>query len=139
MPTLPAELSDDVLAFLRERHLATLTTLREDGSPHVVPVAFTWDAAEGVVRITTRRTSVKAANARRRTAAGAPPRAAVCQVHGGRWITLEGTVQVVEDAAEVADAVARYARRYRPLQFDPERIVLRLTPDKVMASTYMSS
>ena len=39
----PAALSDDALAFLATRHLATLTTLRPDGSPHVVPVGFTWD------------------------------------------------------------------------------------------------
>jgi nitroimidazol reductase NimA-like FMN-containing flavoprotein (pyridoxamine 5'-phosphate oxidase superfamily) len=43
VPTPPAQLDDDVLAFLRERHLSTLTTLRPDGSPHVVPVGFTWD------------------------------------------------------------------------------------------------
>ena len=34
---LPAE----VTAFLTERHCATLTTLRPDGTPHVVPVGFT--------------------------------------------------------------------------------------------------
>ena len=34
----PHDLGDDVLAFLAERHLATLTTLRPNGSPHVVPV-----------------------------------------------------------------------------------------------------
>ncbi|MEO7518626.1 MAG: pyridoxamine 5'-phosphate oxidase family protein, partial [Acidimicrobiales bacterium] len=39
----PSALPPEVLAFLDERHLATLTTLRPDGSPHVVAVAFTWD------------------------------------------------------------------------------------------------
>ena len=34
------------LDFLTERHLATLTTLRRDGSPHVVPVGFTYDAGD---------------------------------------------------------------------------------------------
>ena len=110
-------LNPEQRVFVTERHLATLTTLREDGSPHVVPVAF---------------------NARRTGQDGAHPRAAVCQVDGGRWLTLEGTIEVVEDAEEVADAVARYARRYRPLTPKPERVVLRLTPDKVMASTYMA-
>ena len=38
-------LSPDLLTFLTERHLATLTTLRADGTPHVVPVGFTFDAA----------------------------------------------------------------------------------------------
>ena len=46
-------LSDDVLGFLRERHLATLTTLRADWSPHVVPVGFGYDPDERVVRIIT--------------------------------------------------------------------------------------
>ena len=36
----PAALARDALDFLTERHLATLTTLRRDGSPHVVPVGF---------------------------------------------------------------------------------------------------
>ena len=44
MATDPAELSPAARAFLTERHLATFTTLRRDGSPHVVPVGFTWDA-----------------------------------------------------------------------------------------------
>jgi F420H(2)-dependent biliverdin reductase len=132
-------LNPEQLVFVTERHLATLTTLRADGTPHVVPVAYTWDAQEGVVRITARRTSVKARNARRRGPGGEPPRAAVCQVDGGRWMTLEGTIEAVEDDAEVAEAVRRYATRYRQLAHDPDRIVLRLTPDRVMASAYMSS
>jgi len=131
-------LNPEQRVFVTERHLATLTTLRADGSPHVVPVAFTWDPDAGVVRITCNRRSVKARNARLRAADGSAPRAAVCQVDGGRWLTIEGTVEVVEDPDEVADAVARYARRYRPLDPNPDRVVLRLTPDKVMASTYMA-
>ncbi|WP_267494982.1 PPOX class F420-dependent oxidoreductase [Cellulosimicrobium marinum] len=131
-------LNPEQRVFVTERHLATLTTLRADGTPHVVPVAFTWDDEAGVVRITCNRGSVKARNARRVGAEGALPRAAVCQVDGGRWITLEGTVEVVEDEAEIADAVERYGRRYRQLGPNPERVVLRLTPDRVMASTYMA-
>lgn len=131
-------LNPEQRVFVTERHLATLTTLRADGTPHVVPVAFTWDPDAGVARITCNRASVKARNARLRGPDGGPPRAAVCQVDGGRWMTLEGTIEVVEDADEVADAVERYARRYRQLSPNPERVVLRLTPDKVMASTYMA-
>ena len=131
-------LNPEQLVFVTERHLATLTTLRPDGTPHVVPVAFTWDADAGVARITTNRSSFKA----RHSAPGPDggrPRAALCQVSGGRWITLEGTIAVSEDEAEIADAVARYARRYRELGPNPDRIVLRVTVDKVMASTYMAS
>lgn len=59
VPTPPAKLDDDVLAFLRERHLSTLTTLRPDGSPHVVPVGFTWDEEALVARVITHRASRK--------------------------------------------------------------------------------
>ncbi|MBL0886770.1 pyridoxamine 5'-phosphate oxidase family protein [Myceligenerans indicum] len=131
-------LNPEQLVFVTERHLATLTTLRQDGTPHVVPVAFTWDAAAGVVRITANRGSVKARNARGYPPREGSPRAAVCQVDGGRWITLEGQIDVSEDPDEITAAVARYAKRYRELRPNPERIVLRLTPDKVMSSTYMA-
>ena len=52
-----------MLGFLAERHLATLTTLRADGSPHVVPVGFSYDVEDGLVRVITFAGSVKARNA----------------------------------------------------------------------------
>ena len=131
-------LTPEQRVFVTERHLATLTTLREDGSPHVVPVGFTWDPEAGVVRITTNDTSVKALNAERLTPDGSHPRAAVCQVEGGRWITLEGTVSVSRDPDEVAEAVRRYTRRYKEPRVNPRRVVLRIVADKVMSSSYMA-
>ncbi|MEP7764880.1 PPOX class F420-dependent oxidoreductase [Sanguibacter sp. 25GB23B1] len=124
--------------FVTERHLATLTTLRVDGSPHVVPVGYTWDPDAGVVRITTSGGSVKARNAGRPGPDGRPSRAAVCQVDGGRWITLEGPVTVSHDPDDIAEAVARYARRYREPRENPQRVVLLMVPDKVMSSSYMA-
>jgi PPOX class probable F420-dependent enzyme len=124
--------------FVTERHLATLTTLRADGSPHVVPVGFTWDPDAGVVRIIASGTSTKVRNAARPGPDGEPTRAAVCQVDGGRWITLEGRVSVSSEPEDVADAVARYARRYRQPSENPARVVVRLVPDKVMSSSYMA-
>ena len=49
----PAALPAEVLAFLAERHLATLTTLGPAGRPHVVAVGFTFDPADGVARVIT--------------------------------------------------------------------------------------
>ena len=43
MANSTARLTNDALAFLTERHLAMLTTLRADNSPHVVAVGFTFD------------------------------------------------------------------------------------------------
>ncbi len=127
-------LSPEQTVFVTERHLATLTTLRIDGTPHVVPVGFTWDAERGALRVTTRDGSVKVRNVE---AAGPGARAAICQVDGGRWLTFEGTISVVRDADEVSEAMRRYARRYRELTEDPHRVVLRLAVDKVMGSDYM--
>lgn len=129
----PADLPPDATAFLAERHLGTLTTARPDGSPHVVPVGFTWDATAQVARVITSGTSRKAGNAR------AGGRAAVCQVDGWRWLTLEGPVRVVSDADAVADAVERYAARYRQPRVNPERVVLEITVDLVMGLVTRSS
>lgn len=119
--------------FVTERHLATLTTLRPDGSPHVVPVAFTWDSDQGVIRITARRGSAKV----RHLEAG-DGRAAVCQVDGGRWLTFEGVAQVSHEPDEVAEAMRRYAVRYRGLEPDEERVVVRLAVSRVLGSDYMT-
>lgn len=126
-------LSAPRLAFVTERHLATLTTLRGDGTPHVVPVAFTWDAEAGVARVTTKPTTQKAVNARR-GGAGGLGRAALCQVDGRRWLTLEGTVEVADDPAEIAEALRRYEQRYRPPNPAVERVVLRVAVDRAMSS-----
>lgn len=120
------DLSAAMLAFVRERHLATLTTLRPDGSPHVVPVGFTYDESRGVVRVITWATSVKTGHARR------GGRAAVSQVDGGRWITLEGIARVVDDPNSVAAAVAAYAERYRQPKERPDRVVIEILVDRVM-------
>jgi hypothetical protein len=44
------ELPATTRASLTRPHAATLTTLRPDGTPHVTPVRFTFDAATGLVR-----------------------------------------------------------------------------------------
>ncbi|OLR92056.1 pyridoxamine 5'-phosphate oxidase family protein [Actinokineospora bangkokensis] len=116
--------SEEFLAFWRERHLCTLTTLRPDGSPHVVPVGATYDPAAGVVRVITSGGSRKARNARR------GGRAAVCQVDGARWSTLEGVARVLDDAESVADAERRYAQRYRQPRVNPERVVIEIAVDR---------
>lgn len=123
----PHDLPGDIVAFLAERHLATLTTLRADGSPHVVAIAFTFDAEESLVRIITGRRSQKARHA-------APPgaRAAVGQVDGARWVSLEGPVTVTGDPERVATAVERYSRRYRPPRENPERVALEITVERVL-------
>src|SRR4051794_35210526 len=108
MPVDMDPLSPVLLTFLTERHLATLTTLRPDGPPPVVPVGFTFDAATATARVIASGTSAKARHVR-----GGPARVAGCQVDGRRWTALEGTAVVRDDAVSVRDAETRCARRYR--------------------------
>jgi PPOX class probable F420-dependent enzyme len=115
-----------VLEFLTERHLATLTTLRADGSPHVVPVGFGYDPVARVARIITFAGSQKVRNVAR------GERAAVSQVDGGRWLTLEGRARVVTDADGVAAAVAAYAVRYRQPGQRPDRVAIEIAVDRMM-------
>jgi PPOX class probable F420-dependent enzyme len=129
-------LTPEQRVFLVERHLATLVTLRPDGSPHAVPVAATWDDATGRVLVTTQDRSVKVRNVEAAPAGTA--RAAVCQVDGGRWLTLEGVASVSRDPEDVADAERRHARRHHALEPDPARVVLAVAVDRVLGSTYMS-
>ncbi|WP_435872512.1 pyridoxamine 5'-phosphate oxidase family protein [Micromonospora globbae] len=121
-----------VVAFFRERHLATLTTLRADGTPHVVPVGVTLDADAGLARVITSAASRKA----RRVAAAGPQGApvALCHVDGRRWLTIEGRAVVRADAAAVAEAERRYAERYRTPRPNPQRVVLEITVTRLLGS-----
>ena len=117
------------LQFLAERHLATLTTLRPDGTPHVVPVGFTWDDEQRLVRVITSGTSRKAAHVR-----DGSSRAVVAQVDGRRWLSLEGVPTVSDDPERVAEAVRRYAQRYREPRVNPARVVIEIAVDRVLGS-----
>lgn len=123
----PAALPEDVLAFLAERHLATLTTLRPDGTPHVVAVGFTFDPEARLVRVITNRTSKKARNV-----VDGSARAVVAQVDGSRWLSLEGVPTVSDDPERVAEAVRRYAQRYRQPAENPARVVVEIAVDTVL-------
>ena len=125
----PASLPPAVRSFLRERHLATLTTLRPDGTPHVVAVGFTWDDEHRLVRVITNGGSRKAAHVR----AGSP-RAVVAQVDGRRWLSMEGVPTVSDDGERVDEAVRRYGERYRQPSPNPQRVVLEITVDRVLGS-----
>ncbi len=124
----PTALDDDVLTFLRERHLATLTTLRPDGSPHVVAVGFTWDDEAGVARVITWDASKKARN----VAASPGARAVVSQVDGGRWLSLEGPATVTTEPAACREGERRYAERYREPQARADRAIIEIAVDRVL-------
>jgi PPOX class probable F420-dependent enzyme len=124
--TTPGELSADAHAFLAERHLGTLSTNRADGTLHVCAVGFSWDADAAIVRVITREGSQKVRNVE------ATGRAAVGQVDGGRWLSLEGPARVTRAPDEVAEAVARYAARYQDPRPNPERVAIEIRVARVL-------
>ncbi|MER5280124.1 TIGR03618 family F420-dependent PPOX class oxidoreductase [Streptomyces sp. NPDC002809] len=124
---------DSYLEFWSEHHLCTLTTLRPNGRPHVVPVGVTVDVDAGVARVITHKSSRKVANI---LAGGGEARVAVCQVDGGRWATLEGVAEVRTDEAVVEEAVACYGKRYgRTPAPDPERVVILVSVERALGQT----
>ena len=119
--------------FWTERHLCTLTTLRADGSPHVVAVGATLDADAGIARIITSGGSAKVRHVR-----AGQTRVAICQVDGRRWSTLEGTAVIRDDRPSVADAEQRYAGRYRVPRPNPQRVVIEVTITRVLGSATLT-
>lgn len=95
------ELSEQQEAFLREGHLAVVTTLRSDGSPHSTVVWI--DGADREVRFNTARGRAKERHLL------VDPRIAITVVDARdfhRWLTVEGrAILVDEGAAEHIDAL----------------------------------
>ena len=118
-----------LLDFWTVRHLCTLTTVRADGRPHVVPVGVALDHEERCAWVITSASSVKA----RQLAQPGP--VAACQVDGPRWSTVEGTGVVLTDEASVARACTQYAARYRVPRENPARVAIRIEVDRFLAST----
>ncbi|HEX5143627.1 MAG TPA: F420-dependent biliverdin reductase [Mycobacterium sp.] len=131
MPHATTRLTDDALAFLSERHLAMLATLRADGSPHVVAVGFTFDPRTHIARVITTGGSQKAVNAARGAVA------VLSQVDGARWLSLEGRASVNTDPDAIRDAELRYAQRYRTPRANPRRVVIEVHIERVLGSSQL--
>ncbi|WP_189060807.1 TIGR03618 family F420-dependent PPOX class oxidoreductase [Longimycelium tulufanense] len=127
-----SELGDGFRAFWQEYRFSTLTTLRPDNTPHVVPVGVTVDLDTATARVTCSRSSRKARNV-----LGAGPEGALvalCQVDGPRWSTLEGRAVLRDEPEAVADAVRRYTERYKPPRVNPERVVIEISITRVLGN-----
>lgn len=116
-------------AFWTERHLCTLTTLRADGSPHVVAVGAVLAPEDGVARVISSRTSAHV----RHILAGAD-RVAVCQVDGARWSTIEGKASIATSPEDVALAERLYAERYRVPRPNPARVAIVIAVTRILGA-----
>lgn len=129
MTNATTRLTAEALSFLTERHLAMLTTLRADGSPHVVAVGFTFDPKTHIARVITNDGSQKAVNAERNNVG------VLSQVDGARWLSLEGRASVNRVPEAVRDAELRYAQRYRIPRDNPTRVVIEVHIERVLGSS----
>lgn len=129
--SFPAALLD----FWTERHLCTLSSVRPDGRPHVVPVGVALDHEERCAWVITSGSSHKA---RRLAAAPDGLPVAACQVDGRYWSTLEGRARVLTAPEAVQRAVDRYASRYRTPRPNPARVAIRIEVDRFLLSASLA-
>jgi PPOX class probable F420-dependent enzyme len=123
---------DEARAYVRDNPHAVLSTVRRDGTPQMSPVAVSIDSTGRAV-VSSRETAYKTRNLRR------DPRAWLCVLPErffGRWIQLEGTVDVLS-LPEAMEPLVDYYRSlagehddwdaYRASMVQERRCLLRLT------------
>jgi PPOX class probable F420-dependent enzyme len=124
---------DDVRAFLEEERFGVLGTVNADGRPQQTVM---WYELRGdVIVMNTKRGRKKDRNLLR------DPRASLCVEDGFRYVTLDGTIETIEDQATAQADIAALARRYHDAAkaeemtrdlFEPqERVSLLLHVDRV--------
>jgi PPOX class probable F420-dependent enzyme len=107
-PTASRDLAvgrNELLAFVRPRHHAILTTTRRDGRPQMSPVTMGVDPA-GAIVVSSYPERAKSRNAQRDS------RASFCVLSddwSGEWVQVDGTVTVVEQP-EAVEALVVYFR-----------------------------
>jgi PPOX class probable F420-dependent enzyme len=131
-----AELSDAQRAFIADNpYVATVTTLREDGSPHNTIVWI--DAEDGTVTFNTAVGRAKERHLRR------DPRVAVTIVDPEdtyKWLSISGNAELTTEGAD--DQIDKLAKKYLgedkyPWRSETEqRISVKIRPDQVDATGF---
>jgi PPOX class probable F420-dependent enzyme len=97
-------LSEKARALLQERRFAVLGTINKDGSPQLTTM---WYLLEGdVILMNTKAGRTKERNMRR------DPRISVCIEDGYSYVTISGTVEMIDDSQVAQRDIYRLAVRY---------------------------
>jgi len=130
-----ATLDDKAQKFLEQPFVGTVTTLRDDGSPHSTIV---WvDTNTGEVSFNTATGRAKEKHLRR------DPRVSLLVVDPDdtyKWVAVSGTAELTTDGAD--GQIDRLAKKYLGQDEYPwrnpeeERITVRITPEHVDASGF---
>ncbi|UFU02029.1 PPOX class F420-dependent oxidoreductase [Ruania suaedae] len=132
---------DEVQAFIRATPARTVAaaTTRKDGRPHVVPVWVAFDDESGQIVFNTGAETVKGLSLRR---TGQIALSFHDDVPPFTFVTVEGTVALVDDLDQVRRWATTIAERYmgaeRAEEFGarngvPGELLVRVTPTKVIA------
>ncbi len=98
------KLSDKARAFLQEPRFAVLGTLNKDGSPQLTTM---WYLLEGdTIVMNTKVGRAKERNMRR------DPRISICVPDGYDYVTISGTVEMIDDPEISQRDIYRLAVRY---------------------------
>ncbi len=127
------QLSERARAFLTEPRFGVLATINTDGSPQLTTMWYELQGDE--IMMNTLAGRLKDRNMRR------DARVALCFEEGYQYVTVTGTVRMVEDQATAQADIAHLAYRYHPAekaaqmvetQFArQERVTLRMTIERV--------
>lgn len=99
-------LSDSIREFLNERRFAVLATINPDGSPQQTVM---WYELRGdTIMMNTLAGRMKDGNTRR------DARASICIEDGYRYLTITGSIDLIDDPATTQADIYALARRYNP-------------------------
>ena len=132
MATGTPNLTDEQRRFLEQPYYATVTTVREDGSPHTTVVWVDVDD-EGVL-FNTATGRAKPRHIER------DPRVSLTVIdpeNGYRWISVDGRAEVTTEGANAS--IDKLAKKYLDKDSYPwhkpeeQRLIVRIRPDHVQA------
>ena len=124
MPTL----NEKQAKLLLDPNIAVVATIRPDGTPHLTPTWVDWDGEH--VLINTAEGRAKPKYLRR------DPRVSVLVLDPNdpyNWVSITGTAELTHEGAEghINKLSHKYNGRDYPNPKDPQRILVRITPERV--------
>jgi PPOX class probable F420-dependent enzyme len=125
-----AKLTEGQADLFKGKNLATVATIRRDGSPHLTPVWIDWDGED--VLFNTAEGRAKPRHIRRNPVVGVE----VIDGHDPyRWVSVTGPAEIVEEGAveHIQELSRRYTGRDFDLRADQKRLIVRVKPERVTA------
>jgi PPOX class probable F420-dependent enzyme len=132
---MAAKLSERARAYLRELRFSVLATINQDGTPQLTTMWYLLED-DDTITMNTKVDRAKERNMRR------DPRISICVEDGYKFVTINGTVEMIDDPKiaqhDIYRLSARYhgeekAKRQMQEQFSKEsRVTLRLKPKHII-------